>query len=612
MTVLDGYAGEILEVNLSTETIQRRKLFDELARNFLGARGLAAALLYQELEPDTEPLSPGNVLIFMTGPSVGTPMPSSHRSDVTTKSPLTGSYLCSSAGGFFGPELKSAGFDGIVINGRAESPVYVSIEDGEVEIREADHLWGEKTDETETEIRNDRKDSRIRVACIGPAGENLSKIACIVSDSRTWGRGGAGAVMGSKNLKAVAVRGRGDVPVFDEKSLAELSNELREELRENPVTEEAFSNLGTAQFVDPINEAGMFPTRNFQEGVFEGAENINASSLLAGISQRSTSCYGCPIGCGHLSMVSEGPYADTIVDGPEYETIWSFGAQCGVDDLSAIAAANLWCDQYGLDTISAGNTIGFAMECYEKGILSEEDVDGLELEFGNHRVYEKILRKMSEREGIGNLLADGVEEASQRIGEGSERFAIHVKGMELPAYDPRGAWGMALAYATSCRGGCHLKAWTISAEILNEEYDPFSIEGKAELVRDLQDVRSVLDSVGVCTMSGRVIGLEQISEMLSLVTGEEFTEDQLKKAGERIYNLERLLAAREGLSRSDDTIPPRLLDEALEEGPPKDIRIGEENFEKMLDEYYEARGWDEDGEPTEEKLKELRITSLLR
>ncbi|KXB03036.1 hypothetical protein AKJ47_02935 [candidate division MSBL1 archaeon SCGC-AAA261G05] len=608
---MDGFTGKLLEVDLTKGEFEESSLSEPLAEAFLGGRGLAAAILYEELEPGVDPLSPENVLIFMTGPAAGTPLPSCHRSDVTTKSPLTGSYLCSSAGGFFGPELKFAGYDGIVIKGEAKNPVYVSIEDGEAEFKNAEELWGKLTDETELAIRNELKDSRVRVASIGPAGENLSKIANIVSDTRTWGRGGPGAVMGSKNLKAIAVRGHESVEVADEKGVSEFVQDLQKRYKEDPQTGEAFPKWGTHRFVDPINEAGMFPTRNYQEGRFEDADKINASSLRERLVKRSTACFSCPIGCGKLSMVTEGPYADTVVDGPEYETLWAFGAQCGVDDPAAIAAANLWCDQYGIDTISAGSIIAFAMECFERGLLSKEDADGLELKFGNHEVFREILRKMVEREGIGNILADGTLAAAKQIGKDSEKYAMHVKGMELPAYDPRGAWGMGLAYATSCRGGCHLKAWTISAEILKGDYDPLSSKGKAELVSNLQNIRSTVDSIGVCAMAGRVVGVEEMVEIMTLTTGMDFTPEKLIEAGDRIYTLERLLATQEGITRKDDTLPSRILNEELQEGPPKGVKLGEDKLNQMLDEYYKIRGWDENGIPTKEKLEELGIGELL-
>ncbi len=599
-------------MNLNDGSIDEHMLDDSLAWAFLGGRGLGAALLYKELEAGVNPLSPNNVLIFATGPAVGTFLPSCHRLELVTKSPLTNIYLCCSCGGFFGPELKFAGYDGVLVRGKAEKPVYIAIVDGEAELHDAKKIWGKSTDETELAIRKELKDSRARVASIGQAGEHLSKLSNVVTDTRTFGRGGTGAVMGSKNLKAIAVRGHGRVEVADEGGLIDFVKELNRLIKENLETGEEFPKWGTPKFVDPVNEAGMFPTRNFQEGIFEGAEKINAEALRKKLVKRNTACYGCPIACGKLCMVTEGPYADVVVEGPEYETIWSFGAQCGVDDLAAIAAANLACDRYGLDTISAGNTIAFAMECFERGLLSKDDTDGLELRFGNHEIFGELLRRMAFREGIGNLLTDGTRAASKRIGNGSEKFAINVKGLELPAYDPRGAWGMGLAYATACRGGCHLKAWTIGEEVLRANYDRFSTEDKAELVFRLQNTRAAVDSLGVCVMAGRVIGMGEMARIMTLTTGWNFSSEEIAKAGERIYNLERLLAVRDGIGRKDDTLPPRILNETLPRGPSKDIKLGKENLDRMLDEYYKLRGWDEGGKPTEAKLKELDILELLR
>ena len=610
MNSVYGYAGKFLHVDLDKGSIESRQNPQPLARAFLGGRGLGAALLYRELKPRTDPLSPANVLVFMTGPIVGTPIPACHRWVVVTKSPLTKIYLCSSAGGYFGPELKFAGYDGLVIRGAASEPTYLYVTNDKVELRSAEKLWGKLTDETELALRRELRDSRLRVACIGPAGENLAPIANIVSDRRTPGRGGAGAVMGSKRLKAIAVRGKGKLEVADEERVSELRKELLIEMKRNPSIQ-LFARYGTTQFVDPVNEGGLFPTRNFQEGVFEGARRINNESMRRRLVKRDTTCFDCPIACGKLSVVAEGPYAGVVVEGPEYETLWSFGAQCGVDRLDAIAAANLWCDRYGMDTISAGNIVGFAMECYERGVLRRTETDGLDLKFGNHEVFLELLRKMAYREGIGELLRGGVRAAAAKLQRETEAFAMHVKGLELPAYDPRGAWGMALAYATACRGGCHLKAWTLDAEVFEAKYERFSTEGKAKLVMDLQNLRAAVDSLGVCVIATRAIGAEEVASILTAITGWSFSVGKIVEAGERIYNLERLLAVREGVGRKDDTLPRRLLTETLPRGPCKDVRLTEGAFEEMLDEYYELRGWDRNGRPTKAKLQKLGISKLL-
>ncbi len=605
-----GYVGKILRIDLTHGAIEEQETPEKLARAFLGGRGLGAAMLYKELKPGVDPLSPDNVLIFMTCPATGTPLPACPRWEATTKSPLTNMYLCSSVGGFFGAELRFAGYDGIIVRGKAASPTWLSILDGKAELHDAGELWGLTTEETDAAIRKELKDKRARVASIGQAGENLVKFANIQADSRSLGRGGAGAVMGSKCLKAIATRGHGRIEVADEEGLMILVRELIAEMKGSQAIQQ-FSKFGTTQFVDPVNEGGLFPTRNFQAGVFEGAARINAETMREQLVRRDTACYACPIACGKYSVVGEGEYANTFVEGPEYETLWALGAQCGVDRLDAIAAANMWCDRYGMDTISTGNAIGFAMECFERDLLNERDVNGLELKFGNHKVLVELIRKIAFREGIGKLLAEGVRNAARKIGGGSEAFAIHVKGLELPAYDPRGAWGMGLAYATACRGGCHLKAWTLSAEVFSPKYDRFSTEGKAKLVFELQNTRAAMDSLGVCVIGSRAIGVEEMVRVLAVTTGWNLNVKGLLNAGERIYNLERLLAVREGISRKDDTLSPRLLSETLPSGPAKGIKLDEKEFNRMLDEYYKIRGWDTAGRPKREKLEELEIPKLL-
>jgi len=604
-----GYAGKILEVNLSNGSVKIRETPEKLVRDFIGGRGLGAALLWKNLKPEVDPLSPENPLIFTTGPATGTPLPACARSEVVTKSPLTNTYLCSSAGGFFGAELKFAGFDCLVIKGKTSRPSWLYVTNDGVELRDASDLWGKTTDQTEREIKKDMKTTKLSIISIGPAGENLVRFSCIQVDmthggrSGSFGRGGSGAVMGSKLLKAITVHGRGTLEVADEEGFAGFLKDLRREVETNELVRN-FSHWGTPQFVEPINEAQMWPTRNFKEGCFEGVEKLTAARLRSELVKRDTACYACTIASGKLSEIESGPYAGTIVDGPEYETIWSFGPQCGVDRLDAIAAANLWCDRYGLDTISAGSVIGFAMECGERGLLKEE---GLNLKFGNHEVFLPLLEKITFKRGIGALLAEGTRRAAEKIGGEASAFAIHVKGSEIPAYDPRGAWGMALAYATSCRGACHLKAWTIGAEILRKEYNRFSTEKKAELVVSLQNERAVIDSMGVCVFGSRVIHLKEIREMLRHIVGWDLDERELLHIGERIYNVERLIAVRDGISRKDDTLPHRLLSEPLPEIP--ESRLTKADLDQMLDEYYRLRGWDLDGRPTDEKLEELGIRS---
>jgi aldehyde:ferredoxin oxidoreductase len=603
-----GYAGKTLEVDLSKASVRQFPTPEKLLRDFIGARGLAAALLHKYLEPGTDPLTPGNPLIFATGPVTGTQLPACARSAAAMRSPLTNTYLCSSAGAFFGAELKFAGFDCLILKGKAERPSWLHISEEGAELRDAPEIWGMNTDEAERTIRRELQDPKLSVLTIGPAGERLVRFSCIQIDmlrggrSGSFGRGGCGAVMGSKLLKAIAVHGSKGVEVADKEGYSELLRRLREDMRTNPLIQN-FSRWGTPQFVGPINEARMWPTRNFTRGSFEGAEKLMPERLRSKLVKRDTTCYACTIASGKLSEVESGPYAGTLVDGPEYETIWSFGPQCGIDSLEAIAAANLWCDRFGLDTISAGNAVGFAMECAERGLLSEE---GLDLRFGNHEVLLPMLERIAFRRGIGEVLAEGVRRAAERIGNSAPSYAMHVKGCEIPAYDPRGAWGMALAYATSCRGACHLKAWTIGAEILRGESNRFSTQGKAALVVELQNVRAFVDSMGVCVFGTRTIGIKEMLAMLQHVVGWSMSEAELVRTGERIYNVERLIAVRDGITRKDDTLPPRLLSEALPELP--ESRLTEGDLNRMLDEYYGLRGWDSEGRPTERKLEELGLT----
>ncbi len=603
-----GYARKILYVDLSKKSIEERETPEKLTNGFIGGRGLGAAILYQELDQSVDPFSPGNVLIFTTGPATGTSIPACPRWSAVTKSPLTNIYMCSSAGGFFGAELKFSGFDGLVIRGRSEKLVWLNIVDGKAEIRDAGELSGLNAEETQIGIQKELKDRRVCVASIGQAGENLVRFATVQVDMHSLGRGGsfgrcgAGAVMGSKKLKAISVRGHGRFEVADEDGLAALKRELIIEMKNNERVQR-FTRWGSSQFVEPVNEARMLPTRNFQHGFFEGAESVNAETFRRQLVRRNTACHTCTIASGKLSVVNNGKYAGTIVDGPEYETIWSFGPQCGVDQLDAIAAANMLCDQYGLDTISTGNVIGFAMECYGRGLLQE--INGLNLNFGNNDAMIELIYKIARREGLGGLLADGVMAAADKIGHGAEKFAMHVKGLELPAYDPRGAWGMALAFATACRGGCHLKAWTLTAEVFAPKFDRFSTDGKAKLVFELQNARAVVDSLGVCVFGTRAIGVNEMINILAVTTGRNLSEKKLLGIGERIYNLERVLAVRDGISREDDTLPPRVFEEKLHgiEGP----RLGKEQFELMLSEYYSMRGWGQDGNPKGKNLDELII-----
>jgi aldehyde:ferredoxin oxidoreductase len=598
-----GYIGKILRVNLSTGKISEEDLDEKLTSEFIGGRGIASKILWDEVSPEVDPFSPENKLIFATGPLTGTSAPSSGRYTVAAKSPLTGTIGEADSGGFWSVELKKAGYDILILEGKSRKPVYLWIKDRKAELRSAEPLWGKNTHETTDLIQKELGDEKIRVACIGPAGEKLARIACVINEkNRAAGRGGMGAVTGSKNLKAIAVRGRGKIEVAKPKELKEVLKDIRKVMKENPVTGQGLPTFGTAVLVNIINQHGILPTRNFQTGVFEGVEKISGETMKDTILKKATACYGCPIGCGRITEVKKGKYAGNG-EGPEYETIWAFGAQCGIDNLEAIAKANYLCNELGLDTISMGNTIGCAMELCERGYLPKKDV-GIDLRFGDADAVVELTRKTGLREGFGNLLAEGSFRLAEKYGH--PELSMSVKKQELPAYDPRGVQGHGLAYATSNRGGCHLRAYLISPEIIGlpEKIDPFSIEEKPTWVKTFQDLTSVIDSADCCLFTTFAIGAVEYAKMFSAVTGIEVSPEELMKVGERIWNLERLYNLKAGFTKEDDTLPSRLLTEPMPEGAAKGLvhRLNE-----MLPEYYKIRGWDKDGVPTKEKLRELGL-----
>ncbi len=597
---MKGLNGRILRVNLSNGIISKEEIDETLARDFIGGRGLASRILFDELSPGIDPLGPENKLIFAAGPLTGTSAPTSGRYMVVTKGPLNGAIASSNSGGFFGSEFKTAGYDLIIFEGKAERPVYVWIKDDKVEIRDASDLWGKNTHETTDLLLERVGDEKAKVACIGPAGEKLSLIACVINDkNRAAGRTGVGAVMGSKNLKAVVVRGTGKVELADPDKFRETQKVAMSKIKDNPTTSQGLPSFGTAVLVNVINENGLFPTRNFQTGVFAGATKISGETLANAYLTKNTHCFACPIGCGRATKTNgrEG-------EGPEYEVIWSFGADCGVDDLKAIVEANYLCNELGLDGISAGATIAAAMELYERGYLKKEDIDGPELKFGNADAIVEYTRKMGYREGFGDKLAEGSYRLTTSYGH--PEFSMSVKKQELPAYDPRGAQGHGLEYATSNRGGCHVRGYMISPEILGapEKIDPQALDGKPQWVKTFQDLTAFIDASGLCLFSSFALGAEEYSALVAAATGWDIDAEAALEAGDRIWNLERLFDLREGFSKEDDTLPERLLKEPMPEGPNKGTvhRLGE-----LLPEYYKVRGWDENGVPTDEKKRELGL-----
>ena len=604
----NGYAGKVLNVDLSSQEVWEEGLDWDLAADYIGGRGLAAKMIFDKLKPGADPLGPENVLVLATGPLTGTQAPACGRSVLASKSPLTGTIFDSNSGGLIGPELKRAGYDAVIISGSSEEPVYLAILDGRAELRPAGRLWGRTVSETVKAVKRELGDPKARVACIGPAGEKCVLLANVMCEPhRAFGRGGLGAVMGSKRLKAIAVRGRGRVEVANPHAFKRVCREVREILARNPLTGDLLGRYGTGCLTTPVNKAGILPTRNFRVGFFEGAESITGEAVVKELRAERRACYGCPISCARVLRRPDG----REIAAPEYETMWAFGAQCDISDLRVIAEANELANEYGLDTISLGNAIGFLMECYERGLIGPAEAGGLELTWGRAELLPKLVKLTARREGVGAFLALGVKRMSECI-KGSRDFAMHVKGLELPAYDPRGAKGMGLAYATSNRGGCHLRAYLVMSEVLSmpRYLDPVKAEGKAKLVKKLQDIFAVLDSIVMCKFTSLAL-FETLdyepkwyARLLTTATGFYFDEEEFLRAGERIYNLERFFNVREGFDRAHDTLPLRLLKEPMPYGPAEGQVV---ELEAMLDEYYALRLWDPRGRPTDRVLMRLGI-----
>lgn len=611
-----GNWGKVLRVNLAKRDIKVVEVEESALKEYIGGSGLAARFLFKETKSNTAPLAPKNPLIFMAGLMTGTAVPTSSRYSVVAISPKTGIYGESSSSGFWGPELKQAGYDGVVLEGKASSPVYLWIDNGKVEIRDARHIWGKDTFETDALIRAET-DDRARVACIGPAGEKLIPTACILNegvDARVAGRTGLGAVMGSKNLKAIAVHGTNKVPVRDATALL---NSVREIIPIMQTKTKRMSDFGTAQGVIAYEAMGNLPIKNWRQGSWkEGAQRISGERMAQTILTGQYRCKGCPIGCGRVIKIDKGKYAGVEGAGPEYETIAFFGAMCLVDDLEAIAKANELCNRYGLDTMSTGAEIAFAMEAYEKGLLTKEDLGGVALDWGNAGAMVAMVEKIANREGFGEVLGRGVREAARMLGPMATEFAVHVKGLEPSAHDPRAFHSAAIGYATANRGACHLQGgsqWaenTVAIAELGWEapYNRVATEGKGEMTAKMQNLMSLFDALGVCKFA--LFGSmrpHHLVEWLNDITDWNFSLEEFMKAGERLYNLKRLFNIRRGISRKDDVLPIRLLTQRRGEGgTPKELP----NFGTMLADYYAYRGWNDEGMPTAPKIAELGLTEF--
>ncbi|MDD3364128.1 MAG: aldehyde ferredoxin oxidoreductase family protein [Syntrophomonas sp.] len=595
-----GWKGQILRVDLTSGAISKEALKIDDMHKFIGARGLGTKLFYDEVDPQVDPLSAENKLIFMTGPLTGTLATSGGRYNVITKGPLNGTIAASNSGGSFGPELKFAGYDGIIFEGKADKPVYLWISNEKVELRSAEDMWGKTVPET-TDIIKEVTDDDAKIACIGPAGEKLVKFACIMNEyNRAAGRSGVGAVMGSKNLKAVTVRGTGGVKVADNAGFINAINDARSKLKAHPVTGAGLAAYGTNVLVNILNEHGTLPVKNYSEAsVYPNAEKISGEYQAEHNLVRNKGCFGCSIGCGRVTK-NHGKYKG-IGEGPEYEATWGFGADMGVDDFEAICKANFLCNELGLDAITMATTLACATEMTEKGIIPRDKSD---LGWGNADTMVEEVRKTGYREGFGDELAEG----SYRLAEqyGHPEFSMSVKKQEIPAYDPRGQQGTGLNYATSNRGGCHVRGYMTAPEVLGipVKIDPDNTEGQPELLKIFQDLTAVVDSAGLCLFITFGIGLPEIAEQYRTATGVNISDGDLLQAGDRIWNLERLFNLKAGFSKADDTLPDRLLNEPLKGGPHKGSVV---KLDQMLPIYYSIRGWDEKGVPTGEKMNELGL-----
>lgn len=611
--ILYGYAGRVLHVDLTTGKTHVEPLNEDYAKKYIGGIGLGMRLWLDHSKPEVDPFSPENPLILTTGPISGTIWPTGGNGHAfVAKSPQSYGVGEAKSHGSFGTELKRAGYDAVIFKGKAEKPVYVWIDDDSVQLLDASHLMGKSPADTEDTIREELGDYYIRVAAIGPAGEKLVRIACIINDkTRAAGRTGMGAVMGSKNLKAIAVRGTHDVTVAKPEEFMEYVKEFHERMK-GPATQK-YRTLGTPENVLVHNSLSCMPTRNYNNSRFEGAEKVSGENLNERFVAKIIGCSSCAMRCEHICVVPEGPYKGTMTR-MEYEPLWAMGPYCGVDRLDAIIKGMDLCNYYGIDAISAGVIVGFAMDCYEKGILTEKDFDGIDARFGNHEALVKIIEKMGKREGIGDILAEGVKTAGEKIGRGAEKLAQHIKGVEVTGYDLRCLKTAALGFAVSFRGADHNRHGAYAFDVKGKVNRLVAEKGRGKMVKDMEDVYTLIDSFIVCKFSRGTYykELEDMTKLYILVTGIEMTPEEMKRSGERINNVARLFNIREGLGRKDDTLPYKVMHQPIQdEGPSKGAYVTQEELDLLLDDYYMARGWTREGVPTIEKLKELGMDDLI-
>ena len=602
-----SWAGKILRVNLTAGTVRSEPLNMSWARDYLGSRGLATKYIVEEVDAKVDALSPGNKVIWATGPLTGTMASTGGRYTVVTKSPLTGAIACSNSGGYWGAELKMAGWDMVIFEGQSAKPVYLSIVDDVAELKDAAHLWGKTVFETEALLKTSHQDPLAKVSSIGGAGENQVLFAAVVNDlHRAAGRSGVGAVMGSKLLKAIIVRGtKGVGNIADPKEFMRVTYEKKKILHDNAVTGQGLPTYGTQVLMNVINEMGALPTRNHRDVAFEGAKDISAEAMAT---PRATdgkkplvtnqACFGCTIACGRIQKIDQGHF--TVANKPqywgangglEYEAAWALGAANGVNDLEALQYANVLCNEHGMDPISFGATIGAVMELYEMGVLTKEQL-GIDAKFGSAQALAHFVEITAKGEGFGKEIGQGSARLCKKYGHPG--LSMTVKSQEFPAYDARGIQGMGLAYATSNRGACHLRGYTVASEVLGipVKTDPLVSEGKPELVVAFQDATAAFDSAGICIFTSFAWGLADVAPQVAAACGPEFTLENMAKIGERIWNMERDFNNRAGFTSKDDTLPPRLLNEPAKTGPAKGLVS---KLPEMLPKYYAARGWDADG-----------------
>ena len=617
---MKGTNGKVLFVDLSEKKISVQTLSETIYRDYLGGLGIASRLLFDNLEPKVDPLSEKNILVIAPGLLVGTGLPTASKTTVTFKSPETNAFGRSVSGAYLGVALKKAGFDGIVIKGKSDKPVYLYIENSKVEIRDADYLWGKDTLETQ-EILRDKLGKDFRTCAIGPSGEKLLRIADIDFEERQSARAGGGAVMGSKLLKAIAVKGSGSIEYADKDLLRKAINNWNKTINGSEA-QKLDMGYGSGEFYEWINkERGVFPVKNWQESFFEesferhkgGKSPLDPYYWAPKYTEKLHPCPNCTKPCGRFFAIKEGKYAGTRVEGVEYELLYSLGGDLGIDNIEVTAKLNEICDRAGVDGISAGVTLAWAMEAYERGLLTKDDTDHIDLRFGNEEAAISAMEELVNKKGkLGALLADGVKRAAEKLGKGSEKFALEVKGLEPPAYDVRGLKGMALAEAVSVRGACHLTGGIYAPELTGafwkmKNIDRLSSQHKGYEVKTGEDFMTVYDILGMCKFSRSLFWIEGLLDGIKAVTGIDYTVGEIMNIGERVYNLDRLINVREGLSRKDDYLPYRVTHEPIKNGVSKGNYVTEEELQRMLDDYYTARGWSKEGIPTKMRLFELGL-----